>query len=284
MQWAWWLLTGALVGAVDAAPAQTAPPLLKPPPAQLAPSAAPRPAVAGVWMGFVTTVMGLDKPISSGKLQPRWRTFLDNGVLLTQMPNEGLAGLDLVARAAGRNQDPYWHEYTFSGSGGVTHKAGTTLSWKLELLKPNELRMNAGGPILLPGAFSNQMSWAYENAVFYRCPSVDGLRLEGSWTTWVDPKDAQLDRMPAGQRPIIHFRRDGRFVDDGLFSAFGTGRSGGVDNPGSGSYEFRDYTLILRFADGRVRHEAFTGSLGADPAAANDLIYLRKWALKKRPG
>ncbi|MEK6697827.1 MAG: hypothetical protein AABZ10_02175 [Nitrospirota bacterium] len=238
--------------------------------------------VAGVWMGFVTTVMGFNKPMSTGKPQPRWRVFLNNGVLLTQMPNDGLLALDLAARAANKNQDPHWHEYTFAGSSGATRKAGTTVSWRLDLLKPNELRMNAGGPILLPGAFSNQMSWTYENAVFYRCPRVDGLRLDGSWTTWYDPKDPQLESMAPGQRPIIHFRRDGHFVDDGVFSAFGTGRPGGVDNPGRGTYELRNYTLILRFDDGRVRNEAFTGLLGSDPATANEVIYIRKMAMKKR--
>jgi hypothetical protein len=257
--------------------------------AQAAPGAAegssavaPGPGIRGVWMGMVPTVMGFNQPMSAGKLQPRWRIFLDGGVLLTQLPNDGLAGLDLAARAANRARDPHWHEYTFAGSTGATRKEGTKVSWKLELAGPGQLRMNAGGPILLPGAFASQLSWTYENAVFHRCPSVDGLRLEGSWTTWFDPKDPELDRKPPGQRPIIHFTRDGRFVDDGVFSAFDTGRPGGVDNPGRGRYQLRDYTLILQFDDGRVRHEAFTGLLGSDPATANDVIYIRKWAMKKR--
>jgi len=69
-------------------------------------------------------------------------------------------------------------------------------------------------------------------------------------------------------------------VDDGLFATFL--KSGGDDRPGSGRYELKDFTLILRYDDGRVRQEAFTGLLGADPAVQDGKIYIRRSVMTKR--
>ncbi len=70
-------------------------------------------------------------------------------------------------------------------------------------------------------------------------------------------------------------------MDEGLFAVFLT--SGGDDRPGSGRYELRDFTVILRYDDGRVRHEGFTGFMGADPARMDDRIFIRRAPLQKRP-
>jgi hypothetical protein len=136
------------------------------------------------------------------------------------------------------------------------------MPWVLRTQKANELKIDSD--------------------VYYRCASVDGLRLEGAWTSYANPADPALDRLPAGQRPILRFSRDGRFVDEGLFAVFMRSYSGGDDRPGAGTYELRDFTAILRYDDGRVRREAFNGLLSADPARTNDVIFLRRTPLQKR--
>jgi hypothetical protein len=60
--------------------------------------------------------------------------------------------------------------------------------------------------------------------------------------------------------------------------------SGGDDRPGSGTYELRDFTAILRYDDGRVRREGFTGLMSADLARSDDRIFLRRTPLQKRKG
>jgi hypothetical protein len=112
---------------------------------------------------------------------------------------------------------------------------------------------------------------------------VDGVRLDGAWTSYGNPADPDLDRLPVGKRPVLRFSRDGRFVDEGLFAVFMRSYDGGDDRPGAGTYELKDFTLVLRYDDGRVRHEAINAMLGADLARMNDLFFLRRTELRKRP-
>ncbi|HBN94997.1 MAG TPA: hypothetical protein DDZ66_01750 [Firmicutes bacterium] len=56
------------------------------------------------------------------------------------------------------------------------------------------------------------------NGVTYReLPNVDGLLLHGSWTYYEQASDGSSH--PDGDKPIITFSRDGRFVDSGLFKS-----------------------------------------------------------------
>jgi hypothetical protein len=213
------------------------------------------PGISGVWMGFIMVMGSYEMPL-------RWKTFFDDGVMFADLPANGLADFDRASSRTDPDRAHFWHTYTFSGSRGETHRAGTSARWVLQLETPLKMKIDSD--------------------TFHRCASVDGLRLEGAWTSYASPNDPGLDRLAVGQRPIIRFGRDGRFVDEGLFAVFMRSRSGGDDRPGSGRYELRDFTLLLRYDDGRERHEAFTGFLSADPAHADERIYLRRTPLFKR--
>jgi hypothetical protein len=215
------------------------------------------PGISGVWMGSVI-LWGLAG--GQNQIVLRWKTFFDDGVMFADLPNAGLLGFDRAAAQAEPGRKDYWHTYSFSGTTGETRRPGTPHPWVLRLEKPNQLKVDSD--------------------TFYRCASVDGLRLEGAWTSYANPDDPELDRRPRGQRPIIHFDRDGRFVDEGLFAVFLT--SGGDDRAGSGRYELRDFTLVLRYDDGRVRREAFNGFMGADPARQDGQLFIRRSAMYKR--
>lgn len=215
--------------------------------------------ISGVWMASVIQWGLAGRP---NEIVLRWKTFFDDGSMFADLPNEGLSGFDRAASRADPNRALFWQTYTFSGSAGEARRPGTPARWALRLEKPNQLKVDSD--------------------TFYRCVSVDGLRLAGAWTSYASPDDPELDRRPAAQRPIIRFTRDGRFVDEGLFALFL--RSGGDDRPGSGRYELRDFTLTLRYDDGRVRREAFTGFMGADPARMDDRIFIRRTSLQKRAG
>ena len=197
------------------------------------------PGLSGVWMASVI-MWGLGGGMNTIEL--RWKTFFDDGVMFADLPNAGLLGFNRAAAQADPHRALSWHTYSFSGSAGETRRAGTPSPWILKLEKPNQLKIDMD--------------------TFYRCVSVDGLRLSGAWTSYANPTDPELDRLPIGQRPIIRFEKDGRFVEEGLFALLLTSAD---DRPGSGRYELRDFTLILRYDDGRVRHEAFTGFLGGTP-------------------
>lgn len=50
------------------------------------------------------------------------------------------------------------------------------------------------------------------NTTYYRLTSVEGLRLNRAWTTYVDPTDPDL--RAGGIQSIICFTEDGRFSDE----------------------------------------------------------------------
>ncbi len=209
--------------------------------------------ISGVWMGLVLLV---------GSYTPeyRWKTFFDDGVAFGDLPNGGMAGFNREAARRVSALSDYWNTYTFAGSSGELRREGTSAKWGLQLLNRDQLKIGSD--------------------TFYRCASVDGLRLDGSWTSYANPDDPSLDALPVGQRPVIRFGRDGRFRDDGLFATFIT--SGGDDRPGGGQYEMRDFSLILRYDDGRLRQEAFTGFLGANPRDQNAKVFVRRSQLSRR--
>ncbi len=117
-----------------------------------------------------------------------------------------------------------------------------------------------------------------DSDTFHHCAGVDGLRLEGAWTSYMNPNDPALDQLPQGQRPIFHFSRDGRFVDDGMFAVFLTPHM----PAGSGNYDVKDFTITLRYSDGRVRQAAITGMLGRNPAKNSDLLFIARSQFNKR--
>jgi len=220
-------------------------------------SATPRPGsgITGVWMGFKTYV-GDYEP------HPRWYTFYDDGQVFEDIPRAGLAGFNREASKADSGQKSYWGRYTIAGGGGSITKPGVAYP---------EVLQSEGADKLKVDSFH-----------FYRCKAVDGLRLQGAWTSLANPNDPALDRWPAGQRPVFRFSSDGKFSDEGVFATFLKSGDPRQDAAGTGVYEVRDFTLILRFSDGRVKQLAITAMLGANAAASNDTLFISRSAFHKK--
>jgi hypothetical protein len=242
-------------------------------PAATVPVAAPKPApssrpdlgnikgkgIVGVWMGLVT-VMGSYTP------EPRWATFYDDGQVFRDMPEEGLDGFDRSASKADEQRAPYWATYTWDGARG-------------SIIAPGEKY-----PTVIQPKSSNQIK--LDSANYYRCVEVDGLRLQGTWTSFGDPNDPQLGQLPIGKRPVITLSKDGTFVDQGIFTGFLHMTMATANTPeeaaGKGTYEVKRYSLILSYSDGRVKKVALTGLLSESPAPSADIIYLDRSRFNRR--
>ena len=220
-------------------------------------SAAPRPGngISGVWMGF-KTYTGDYEP------HPRWYTFYDDGQVFEDIPRTGLAGFNREASKADSGQRSYWGRYTFTNGAGSITKPGVNYP---------EVLQSEGADKLKVDSFH-----------FYRCQEVNGLRLQGAWTSMANPNAPALDRWPVGQRPVFRFSSDGKFSDEGVFATFLKSGDPRQDAAGTGVYEVRDFTLILRFSDGRVKQLAITAMLGANAAASNDTLFISRSAFHKR--
>ena len=133
--------------------------------------------------------------------------------------------------------------YTVSGASGQFRMRPIATPLAIAVKGPNEI--------------------AIGNTTYRRCPSVDGLRLEGSWS--------KGDKVPsvaaAGGRPVITFHKNGRFEATAQAAIMG-------EAAGSGTYEFREFTLALKFDDGREKRVSMTGSLKADPRTLDGILYV----------
>lgn len=228
------------------------------PPASGAAPKASGNGVVGVWMGFRPTMPG------SYELQPRWYTIFEDGQVFEDLPRNGLLGFDRNSSRANPNERPYWGTWQFQGGSGQIAKPGVRFTERLTLESQNLLVIDSDR--------------------FSRCASVDGLRLAGSWTSYSDPNDPYLAQRPVGERPVFTFTRDGRFVDEGAFAGFlkSFGTDGTSLAAGSGTYEIRDFTLVLRYTDGRVLRAAFSGMASGDPAVKNDIVFIGRARFNKR--
>jgi hypothetical protein len=234
-----------------------------PPPAAPAGDAAGAKAsgLAGVWMGFKFL-----PGTGSYEPQARWVTLFDDGTSFGDLPSSGLAAFDRRASQANPSQSGSWGTWTVKGASGAIQKPGVRFPTVISVVGPDRIKLDSD--------------------VFHRSVSVNGLRLQGSWTSYANPADPALARLPAGQRPVISFTRDGQFKDDGVFATFlrsSYGQPDPRDQAGSGTYRVADFTLILTYADGRTRHEAFTGLLGGNPAESNAILFIRRSRFNRMP-
>ncbi|MBZ5523184.1 MAG: hypothetical protein LAP21_13185 [Acidobacteriia bacterium] len=211
--------------------------------------------IAGVWLGFKANYPSYEP-------RPRWYVYFEDGTVFEDLPRKGLAGFNREASKGDPGQKNYWGSYSASGSSGTINRPGVRYPEKIEVEAPGKMKL--------------------DGLVFNRCRPVDGLRLQGAWTSYANPNDPSLDRVPRGQAPIFHFTSDGRFVDDGVLAVFLHDGGGSADAAGAGTYEIRDFTLILRYSDGRVKPFAFSGLCPGDPFTSNDLIFIARSEFRKR--
>lgn len=204
--------------------------------------------IAGVWMGYRASAINY-QPL------PRWYTLYEDGVVYEDIPVSGFLAFDRQSGQRDPSLQGYWGTWQAQGSNGLITKPRFT----------ERLQLESGGILKI------------DSDRFGRCVNVDGLRLDGVWTTYTDTTDPALGRLPQGARPVFRFTRDGRFVDEGVFVHDLEGFAELRTTPaGSGTYEIRDFTLVLRYSDGRVQRTAFSGMLNNDPSVQNDIVYIGK--------
>jgi hypothetical protein len=216
-------------------------------------------------MGSTTGAIAIDTEPGSGravrfdalKRKLVWRVLFADGQAFSGMPIIGLADLDVqgskAEEAAGRFTGGSWGTWSFSGTAGAirTARGGAV----------EELALAGGERLRIGGRFD-----------LVRAADVTGLRLDGEWTSFPNPADPWLDE--PGCRQVIRFSRDGRFVDRGVFvSDTRFPDRSPEDSPGEGTYEIRDFSLVLRYADGRLVRRSLTGVAGGDPRR-DDRLFL----------
>ena len=223
--------------------------------------------VVGVWMGGpadpARSTSGGAKD-DAGKRKVEWRVVYDDGRIFRGLPTAGLAELDIAQHQAaahkGRDVGGTWGLWKTDGKAMIATYPGATQ------------RMVLAGDVL-----------TIDQAAFYRAVDVNGLKLEGAYT-YLTPEDPSFES--AGCKPMIVFAADGTFVDRGGFVSDCTKPSAVADDaPGIGSYEVRDFSLVLRYRDGRVVRRSLTRTVRGDPRKDASEIFIlgQRWHKRSKP-
>ena len=216
-------------------------------------------AIAGVWVIY-------SKPSITESLQWSWFVFFNDGRSLQNLPNGGFYNVQ-----AGKyydetkNTPSVWPIGTYTFSNGVGKNKKTTVSnyqENLTLVKTNQLSINGTN--------------------YFKCKPVDGINFSGSYTSYSNAQDPQLQTLPYGEKPVITFNKNGTFRDEGIFKVLlkDYSKSEEFNGPGDGKYWLSDYSLILLYNDGRQRQETFTIPFSNDLEKA-DIILISRAQINK---
>lgn len=183
--------------------------------------------IAGLWLNY-----SLDM---NSKMMWFERVFFSDGKSLCVIPRKGLFNYSTsneTILSVGN--------YSFNGSNGTNKKTVNTLNGdKLKLVKPNQLDI--------------------DGKVYFRCAKVNGQKLQVSLTSFANAQDPSIQSLPYGDKPVIVLNNNGTFIDEGIFNTylFDKATNEVMAKPGNGNYEIKDYTIFLKYEDGRVRQESF---------------------------
>ena len=204
----------------------------------------------GVWMAIHLKKNYYDK-VPSGTV--KWITFFNNGRVAKLLPDDGMDKYNKI--------DPEIGYYSISNG-----KA--SLQWFKDV-----------APFAITFKTKDQIQFQepYSSDTYFRCKSVDGVRLNGTWTSYNNVNDPELDDN-SKNRSMITLKQDGSFIDYGMFA---DDYSAPVP-AGSGTYEISNFTLTLHYTNGTVKQTSFTGSLNLDIKTNNSMIYIHRLAFLKR--
>jgi hypothetical protein len=196
--------------------------------------------------------------------QVEWRVVFDDGRIFRGLPTAGLADLDIAQHEAaahnGSDVGGTWGLWTIDGKAVTATYPGATQRMVLD-----------GDKLMI------------DKAAFYRAIDVNGLKLDGAYTA-LAPEDPTFER--AGCKPMIVFAADGTFVDRGAFAA-DCAKPGAIadDAPGRGTYDVRDFSLVLRYSDGRVMRRSLTGLVRGDPSKDASAVFVvgQLWHKRTKP-
>jgi hypothetical protein len=200
----------------------------------------------GVWQGLSMSV-GLAKPGAGlgAELTTKNLILFSNGQAYfgKYFPAQGLDGLDTWIKAENNRRD--WGFYSFANGKGLLKMPYGDIPLRLENKKLIVTTNNT-------------------NHAFIRQSDVSFAKFSGNYvmSEW------------NGTIPSISFTTDGKFADKGAIRVLCHEYVDCLNpalNPGSGSYEVKNHSLIFRYSDGRIIKVAFNESgfakNNADPSS-----------------
>ncbi len=214
--------------------------------------------VTGVWMGYTSggssyNMITKTFEYSAARPEMAWRVFFSDGIYSQGLPFGGLYNLNITQsqqdERANKPTGARWGYYTISGNTISIHHNTITNDKAISIIGSNQIKDH--------------------NDTFYKCESVDGLKLNGTWgwtPTTALPQENTLTH-------AIQFSKNGQFTDYGIFAIdLNESDMNPQDAPGSGTYQIRDFSLILNYSDGRILQKSF--SIYKNVSSTSPIIYI----------
>lgn len=179
----------------------------------------------------------------------RWMIVLPNGDYFNQLPTGGF--LDFSRNQTGGT----WGTFTMNGNSGTFTNQYETLNVK----KLNETEMEIIG-------YTHHL---------YKLASVNGIKLSGKYVNGIPgwSTNGTYPYAPNDAQPMIEFSSDGTFKDKGIFvTNYTMPYQDPQRAPGNGSYEIKNFTLLLQYDDGRTISTSFSGVLNNAVVANSELV------------
>lgn len=209
--------------------------------------------IAGVWVGFesgkyvfgvtshdyVNNQNNYGSTYKANAATIKWRVFWNDGQYYDGMPNKGLINFD-------RNDatNDFAGYYTMEKNIATAKMDHYSSAQRMYVYYP---------PLKLK--FADK----YE---YVKCQSVDGLKISGTYISG-DPMSTMYYNSIKEPVPTISFTSDGRFTDDNFIGDYSRDTELAA---GSGTYEIHNFTLILKYSDGRLIQRSFTPFLNEAPS------------------
>lgn len=196
-----------------------------------------------IWMGLKTGSTGDWTKVD-------WKVVLPDGSYFNQLPTEGFLLFS-------KNQTGgTWGTFVMNGNSG-------TFQNQYEILEVKKISSTE----LEKVGYTNRL---------YKAASVNGLKLSGKYNTipnWsVIPN---YPYAPNDAQPMISFDANGNFNDQGAFvTNFLRPHTDPQRAPGTGTYEIKNFTLILNYSDGRKITKAFTGVFDKKLTTASEIVLI----------
>jgi hypothetical protein len=197
--------------------------------------------IIGVWQGISMSV-GQAKPGAElgAELKVKQLIFFSNGRAFfgKNFPVEGLDELNTLVKAENNRRD--WGTYTFNNGKGVLKLPYGDIPLRMENSKLIITSMKT-------------------DHAFIKANAVDGARFNGTYAL----SSKNFAGEETGKIPAINFTADGKFKDNGALSILYHEYIDCLNTakyPGTGTYEVKNYSVILNYSDGRKIKIAFIGT------------------------
>lgn len=209
---------------------------------------------ADVWVYVRASVT--DITTLTAKYKPNYFIVYPNGDYYPGFPLDGLHTLDNT-----KKQNDSWGKMIMNGNKGKFQS------------KYDVIELEKVSPILM-----KRPGYTYQ---LRKMVLVDGLLLDGEWGPYAD-WEKQPHLSPAGYngtgvRNVIAFKKDGSFTDYGFFvTNLSAPNQEAERKPGKGTYAIKNFTLLLKYDDGRMIYKALTGAGSINPAKVDKVIYINE--------